>query len=332
MSATVGTIMERSRVPLSTWFAAASAVATHPMGLSARRFAQQQGLRYETAFHLLQRLRAGLVDPDQSPLRGIVAVDVVLIGGHRDPRRDVPVAIAVEHTADADRQPGRGRTRFRVLDQIQDRTLQGFLGDHVAVGSVVASTHPLITASLRPLGYRTYASAGHAHAHAAVGQVFAQVSRWLGHTHGHAVSRQHLQAYLNEAAFRLQYGSGQQAFRAALGLSMHVEAPRQVDITRVRLRRRAGWQHTNPIHRHLLGRPAAASRPLTYPVGSPSDRRSPPTRYGDRRTRVRSVDRPSRRWPGPIRLAPATRHARIRVYEREPRRRRPAAAPWSPPG
>ena len=56
---TVGTVMARSHTPLSVWFWSAYLV-------SAVQLRRQLGLsRYETAFQILHKLRAGMVRPDQ---------------------------------------------------------------------------------------------------------------------------------------------------------------------------------------------------------------------------------------------------------------------------
>src|ERR1700684_4044991 len=58
---TVGTVMERSHTPLSIWFWAAYLVASQTPGMSAVQFQRQLGLsRYETAFQILHKLRAGM--------------------------------------------------------------------------------------------------------------------------------------------------------------------------------------------------------------------------------------------------------------------------------
>ncbi len=58
----VGTAMERSHTPLSVWFWAAYLVASQTPGMSAVQFQRQLGLtRYETAFGILHKLRAGMV-------------------------------------------------------------------------------------------------------------------------------------------------------------------------------------------------------------------------------------------------------------------------------
>src|SRR6185437_14600508 len=66
---TAGTVMERTHTPLSTWFWAAYLVASHTAGMSATQFQRQLGLgRYETAFQILHKLRAGMVRPDRDQI------------------------------------------------------------------------------------------------------------------------------------------------------------------------------------------------------------------------------------------------------------------------
>jgi hypothetical protein len=62
-SITVGTVMEQTHLELTYWFLAAYLMATVTPGISARQFARQTGISYETAYMLLMKLRAGLVNP-----------------------------------------------------------------------------------------------------------------------------------------------------------------------------------------------------------------------------------------------------------------------------
>jgi hypothetical protein len=83
---TVGTVMACSHTPLHIWFRAAYLVASRTTGLSAVQFQRQPGLsRYETAFQILHKLRAGMVRPDQDRIGGIagehVEADETWIGG-----------------------------------------------------------------------------------------------------------------------------------------------------------------------------------------------------------------------------------------------------------
>ena len=83
---TVGTVMERSHMPLSTWFWAAYLVASQTPGISAVQFQRQLGLsRYETVFGILHKLRAGMVRPNQDRIGGKpgehVEIDETWVGG-----------------------------------------------------------------------------------------------------------------------------------------------------------------------------------------------------------------------------------------------------------
>src|SRR5205085_12379399 len=71
-SVTAGTVMHRSHLPLRTWFLAAWLVATHKNGMSARQLWLQLGLgSYKSAWLLLRKLRAAMVNPDREPLAGL---------------------------------------------------------------------------------------------------------------------------------------------------------------------------------------------------------------------------------------------------------------------
>src|SRR6266702_3509776 len=74
-SITAGTVMHRSKLPLTVWFWAAHLMSTHSNGMSARQLADQLGLTYKTAWLLTQKLRRSMVDPERDPLEGVVEVD-----------------------------------------------------------------------------------------------------------------------------------------------------------------------------------------------------------------------------------------------------------------
>jgi len=73
-SVTAGTVLHRSRLPLTSWFAAAYRVTTHTPGFSALQLQRQLGLgRRETAFVMLQKLRRPMRRPERDRLGGILA-------------------------------------------------------------------------------------------------------------------------------------------------------------------------------------------------------------------------------------------------------------------
>jgi hypothetical protein len=246
---TVGTVMERSHMPLSTWFWAAYLVASQTPGISAVQFQRQLGLsRYETAFGILHKLRAGMVRPNQDRIGGKpgehVEIDETWVGGRtrgegRGIHHKVLVACAVEvrhrkpGTAQDKRKDGRyaGRVRLAVvLDRSAD-SLCGFVESTVAPGTLTVTDDWSGYASLGKRGYEHFAVAECGDPEVAedylpiIHLVFANLKTWLIGIH-HGVSHQHLQAYLNEFTFRFNrrfYPFN--AFRSLLGIAGDVSAP-----------------------------------------------------------------------------------------------------------
>ncbi len=96
--------MERTHLPLPTWFMAIYLIATSSKGVSAMVISRQLGISYKTAWILCHRIRQLLAD-DDSTLRGIVEVDETYIGGKR--RRDAKS----KRDSDDDQPKGRGGSR-----------------------------------------------------------------------------------------------------------------------------------------------------------------------------------------------------------------------------
>jgi len=246
---TVGTVMERSHVPLSTWFWAAYLVASQTPGMSAVQFQRQLGLsRYETAFGILHKLRAAMVRPDQDRIGGRdgehVEVDETWIGGKtrgegRGVHHKTLVAAAVEvrhrepGSAQDNRRNGRyaGRVRLAIADDRSAETLGGFVKNAVEPETLIITDDWSGYNGLRKDGYDHHAIAQCGDPEVSeefmpiVHLVFSNLKTWLNGIH-HGVSAKHLQAYLNEFTFRFNrrfYPLN--AFRSLLGISGIVEAP-----------------------------------------------------------------------------------------------------------
>src|ERR1700682_1646605 len=82
---TVGTVMERSHIPLSKWVMAAQLMASSKKSMSAHQLHRMLGTNYETAWFLFHRLREAANDVGGSgPLGGenkVVEADESYIGG-----------------------------------------------------------------------------------------------------------------------------------------------------------------------------------------------------------------------------------------------------------
>jgi transposase-like protein len=263
-SLTAGTVMERTHTPLSTWFWAAYLVSSQTPSLSAVQFQRRLGLsRYETAFQILHKLRAGMVRPDQDRIGGkpsiCVEVDETWVGGRtrgkgRGVHDKVLVVCAIEVRR---RQPGAklearkdgryaGRVRLAVAPDRSARSLCGFVEGAVRPGVSVATDDWSGYASLGARGYKHTAIAERGDPQVAeerlpmIHLVFASLKTWLMGTH-HGVTHQHLQAYLNEFTFRFNrrfYPFN--AFRSLLGIAGSASAPTYRDLYS------GNWRHTSP--------------------------------------------------------------------------------------
>lgn len=227
-SVTAGTVLHRSHLPLKTWFLAAWLVATHRNGISARQLWLQLGLgSYKTAWLLLAKLRRAMVDPERSPLCGLVEVDETTLplptkgdpitpkSGRSDEGK-LLIAGAVELKG-----KGPGRARLAVIRDYSATTLGGFVGGHIQAGSTVVSDGWSGYARLREVKHDPKV-VGPMAAHVLlpwIHRLFANAKRWaLGVYHG--LRAPHLQRYLDEFVFRFnRRRTPQAAFASLLGLA-----------------------------------------------------------------------------------------------------------------
>ena len=250
---TVGTVMEKSHTPLQIWFWAAYLVASQTTGMSAVQFQRQLGLtRYETAFQILHKLRAGMVRPDQD-LIGIegehIEADETWIGGRtrgkgRGVHDKVLVACAVEVKRRKVKSPlnkrrnGRyaGRVRLAVVPDRSAKSLCGFVESSVNKGMSIITDDWSGYSELKKRGFQHLAVAERGDPQVAeeylpiIHLVFSNLKTWLRGTH-HGVSHQHLQAYLNEFTFRFNrrfYPFN--AFRSLLGIAGDISAPTYAEL------------------------------------------------------------------------------------------------------
>src|SRR5882672_7555282 len=81
---TVGTVFERSKVPLTKWWIAAHMLNSGKKGVSAHQVHRTIGVTYKTAWFMCHRLREAMVDLKPGPMGGsgkVVEADTTYIGG-----------------------------------------------------------------------------------------------------------------------------------------------------------------------------------------------------------------------------------------------------------
>ena len=228
-SVTAGTVMHRSKLPLTVWFMAVHLVTSHSNGISALQLQAQLGLgSYKTAWLMLHKLRRAMVDPDRSLLADFAEVDETEIpyrtkddpvggGQGRSHVGKLLVIGAIELSEDGHPR----RIRLEPLTDFTAASITGFVERVVERGATVVSDGLASYRSLKEHNHRAKV-VGKMAAHVLlpwIHRVFANFKRWaLGTYHG--VRKAHLRRYLDEFVFRWNRRRHMRAsFDSLLGLT-----------------------------------------------------------------------------------------------------------------
>jgi hypothetical protein len=253
---TAGTVMQDTRTPLATWFWGAYLMTTQTPGMSAAQFQRQLGLtRYETAFALLHKLRAGMVRPDRDKIgeKWGVEIDECYVGGAtrgegRGVHHKTLVVAAVEACTKQQPQkpialkkwlklPARkkiyaGRLRLQVVPDRRMDMLTEFAKENIAPKATILSDGWQGYNELMKLGYKhkPVVMAGdpkNAEDHLPmIHVIISNLKTWLLGTYHGRVEPQHLQAYLNEYVFRFNRRFyPMNSFNSVLGLAVKSVSP-----------------------------------------------------------------------------------------------------------
>jgi len=209
---TVGTIFERSHVPLQNWLYAFARMCASKKGISAKQLERELEVTYKTAWFMCHRIRHAMQGELSGPLVGTVEVDETYVGGkprkgtgikHKRGRgtSKVPVVALVERN---------GNVRTRVICDVTGKTLKS------AIRTNVHSSATIMTDEHRGyLGIGGEFSGGHRTVCHGTGEYakpdgtntntvesfFALIKRGV-YGNFHHVSRKHLQRYCDEFSFR----------------------------------------------------------------------------------------------------------------------------------
>jgi transposase-like protein len=219
-SVTAGTIFHDSHLPLNKWLLAAYIICESKKGVSANQMKRMLGVSYKTAWYLCHRIRAAMKDTAPEPLRRIVEVDETFIGGHR---QGVGKGNRIGKTMVVGAIQRSGPVRLRVIKRNDRRTLHGFIHEvtHDDAEAIYTDEWP--------------AYAGIADANTRHETVNHSENEWVRadvHTNTiegvwslfkrsivgsyHHLSAKHLDAYLDEMAFRFNNRHNQYLFRDTL--------------------------------------------------------------------------------------------------------------------
>ena len=164
---------------------------------------------YGTAWALLHKLRRAMVRPGRERLTGRVEVAEPFVGGEeegvrgRQTLKKALVVIAAEEDG-----AGIGRIRMKRIRRASKQQLHGFIQEAVEPDSTIHTDGWEGYVGLEALGYRheydlvATSSQSASELLPRVHRVAALLKRWLMGTHQGAVSREHLDYYLDEYTFR----------------------------------------------------------------------------------------------------------------------------------
>jgi transposase-like protein len=217
-SITIGTIMERSHIPLSKWLLAGRLMASSKKSMSAHQLHRMMGITYQSAWFLFHRLREAADDADPSPLGGknlVVEADETYIGGkarnkaYGPPPKKEAVLTVVERD---------GKARSKHIAKVTAKSLRETIVTKVDRKSYLMTDEAMVYTRLGRefSGHGTvnhsadeYVRTGGFHHTNTVESFFALFKRAV-YGQFHHVSEAHLLRYLAEADFKYNH-------RTALG-------------------------------------------------------------------------------------------------------------------
>ena len=208
---TAGTIFHKSSTSLVLWFHAVFLISQTRCGISAKQLERDLGVTYKTAWRMHNKIRSMLSQPDDTPpMSGVVEMDETYVGGKR--RGSMPgrtTVNTVDHkTPVFGMAERRGRVRAVVVPDARRTTLTDAIGDHVSPdATIITDEWPAYRVIARDYGAhytinhgsKEYVR-GFVHTNT-IESFWALVKNAVRGVH-HGVSRQHLQRYLDEYAFR----------------------------------------------------------------------------------------------------------------------------------
>jgi hypothetical protein len=281
ISLTAGTVMHRAKKPLQLWFWAAYLVTSQTPGMSALQFRRQLGIkRYEPAFMMLHKLRAGMVRANRDQIgvgkdretgdakRYPVELDEAYVGGktrgegHGVTHKAIVVGAIEERfdekvdevTGEVKRRRYAGRLRLRHVPNRGKVALTKFAVENIVDGAVVITDdhagyvdlpryfdhRPVMLDPATAQMPKPKRLAAKAEQIPLIHVVFGNLKAWINGIH-HGVSQKHLQAYLNEFVFRFNRRFyPMSAFHSLLGIAVTKRGPEYEELYG------GTWLHPNP--------------------------------------------------------------------------------------
>ncbi len=141
---TVGTVFERSKVPLHKWLMATYLMSSSKKGISAKQIERSLGVTYKTAWFMCHRVREAMCEGNQGFLGGggkVVKVDEIYTGVGKKKMRRLGIKTGHIHVKEkvfslVERQ---GRVRSFHVQAVNSKTLRPIMQEQIAKDSHVMS-------------------------------------------------------------------------------------------------------------------------------------------------------------------------------------------------
>lgn len=201
---TVGTVFERSKIPLTKWWMATFLLCSSKKGISSHQISRTLGVTYKTAWFMTHRIREAMKDGTLSPMGGpgkTVEADETFLSKSPKSRKTGPLHAKPDRQVLSLIERG-GNVRSMYLDH---RNVRRALYDHLDERSRLvtdgAQHYKLMAAKHESVDHSKYEwSRGDVHTNTAE-NYFSIFKRGLVGTYQH-MDKKHLDRYLAEFDFR----------------------------------------------------------------------------------------------------------------------------------
>lgn len=215
----VGTIFERSHVPLHKWLLAMYLIVTERKGVSSLQLSKQLGITQKSAWFLEQRIRVAMGNQGVKMLLGFIEVDEVYLGGleknkHASKKLNQGRGPVGKTPVFGLRNRINGQVVAKVVESTDAATLQGEINKTVGYGSTIFSDEHASYNGLSDTFRFQHKTVNHSAKQFVDGMattnsvesVWALLKRGFYGIY-HSFSAKHTQLYVDEFTFRLNEGN-----------------------------------------------------------------------------------------------------------------------------
>lgn len=230
-SAKVKTIFEKSKISLKKWILAIYLNGANKKGISSHHLAKEINVSQKTAWFMLHRIRKAIQPDNKEKLQGVIMTDETFVGGKNKNRHTDKKFVKAQGRSFKDKTVVMGMlqqdgdVRCVVIPDVTNASLHSTLLTHVKEKSIVVTdeyknykgikkwfNHQTVQHRFRRYkneeGYSTNAVEG----------FWSHLKRTIFGIY-HNVSRKHMQAYVDEIAFKYNTRKMDQGERFGLMMS-----------------------------------------------------------------------------------------------------------------